>query len=90
MAWIVLGGRAGGGADAAVVEGDDSVFRGDAVDDPRVPVVQDRGQMVQEDHRDAGLRAELAVGEPRPADVDGRGRRVLVGGDHGDSFFAVV
>ena len=46
--------RAGGGADAAVVEGDDPVLRGDAVDDSGVPVVQDRGQVGEEDHRDAG------------------------------------
>ena len=45
------GHRAAGRADAAVVEGDDAVVRGDAVDDPRVPVVEDRGQVVQEHHR---------------------------------------
>ncbi len=55
--------RAGGSTDAPVVERDDPVFRGDTVDDPRVPVVEDRGQVGEEDHRDAGLRAELPVGE---------------------------
>jgi len=33
--------RTGGSADAPVIEGDDRVFCGDAVDDPGVPVVQD-------------------------------------------------
>ena len=44
-----VGGRAARGADAAVVEGDDAVLRGDAVDDSRVPVVQDGGEMGEED-----------------------------------------
>ena len=43
------------GADAPVVEGDDPVLRGDAVGDSGVPVVQDGGQMGEEDHRDAGV-----------------------------------
>ena len=45
--------RPAGGADTAVVEGDHAVVRGDAVDDARVPVVEDRGQVVQEHHRNA-------------------------------------
>ena len=57
-------------ADAAVVEGDHPVVGGDAVDDPRIPVVQDRTQVVQEDHRHARVRPEPAVGESRSADVD--------------------
>ena len=48
--------RAGGGTDAPVVERDDPVFRGEAVDDPGVPVVEDRGQVSHQDQRDAGLR----------------------------------
>ena len=43
--------RPAGRADTAVVERDDAVVRGDAVDDARVPVVEDRGQVVQEHHR---------------------------------------
>ena len=70
--------RAGGGADAPVVERDDPVFRGDAVDDPGVPVVEDRGQVGHQDQRDAGLRAELAVGEIHATGGDGTGGRVLV------------
>ena len=33
--------------------------------------------MVEEDHRGAGVRPQLAVGERRPADVDGLGRVVV-------------
>jgi hypothetical protein len=50
---------------------DDPMFRGDAVNDPRVPVVEDRGQVGEEDHRDAGLRAELSVGEIYATGGDG-------------------
>lgn len=50
------GGRAGAGADAPVVERDDPVCGGEAVDDPGVPVVQDRGQVGDQDERDAGAR----------------------------------
>ena len=59
-----------------------AVLRGDAVDDPGVPVVQDRGQVGEEDHRDPGLRAELAVGEIHSAGGDGAGRCVLVRRHH--------
>ena len=62
-------------ADPPVVEGDDPVLRGDAVDDSGIPVVQDGGQVGEEDHRDTGRRAELAVGEVDTADRDRAGRR---------------
>jgi hypothetical protein len=52
----------------------------DAVDDPGVPVVQDSGQVMQEDHGHAGIRTELSVRKSRSADIDRPGRRVLVGG----------
>ena len=68
-----VGGGAARGADAPVVEGDDPVLRGDAVDDSGVPVVQDGGQVGEEDHRDAGRRAELAVGEVDAVDRDRAG-----------------
>ena len=74
--------RAGRSADAPVIEGDDPVLRGDAVDDPGVPVVQDRGQVGEEDHRDPGSRTELAVGDTHPAGGDGAGRCVLVRPHH--------
>src|SRR5439155_20401440 len=64
-------------ADPAVVEGDHPTLRGDAVDDSRVPVVEDRGQVVQEDEWDAAVWTELPVGEPHAAGVDGVRRRVL-------------
>jgi hypothetical protein len=41
-------------ADAAVVEGDHPTVRSDAVDDPGIPVVQDRRQVVEEDDRRTG------------------------------------
>ena len=58
------------------------VSGGDAVDDPGVPVVQHRGQVGEEDHRDPGRGAELAVGESHPAGGDGAGRCVLVRRPH--------
>ena len=58
----------------AVVEGDDRARGGDAVDDPRVPVVQDRGQVGEEHHRRARARAESPVGE-----ADAAGLQVCVG-----------
>ena len=39
------------------------MLRGDAVDHSGVPVIQDSGQVGEEDHRDPGLRAEVPVGE---------------------------
>ena len=77
-----VGRGAARGADAPVVEGDDPVLRGDAVDDSGVPVVQDGGQVGEEDHRDAGRRAELAVGEVDTADRDRPRRRGCVRRDH--------
>jgi hypothetical protein len=65
-----------GGTDTPVIEGDDPMFGGDAVHDSGVPVVQDRGQMGEEDHRYPAARTELSVGELHAAGVDGVGRRV--------------
>ena len=76
----LLDGRWGGStgsADTSVVEGDDPTPRGDAVHDWGIPVVQDRGQVSEEDHRHARVRAELTVGEPHATGVDGLRRRVL-------------
>src|SRR5205085_545923 len=92
-------GGTGGRADAAVVEGDDAVLRGDAVDDPGVPVVEDRGQVGEEHHGDVRRRAEFTVGEGHPVGGDGAGRcgpvrrrrsaaRVLVRG-HGVALLGV-
>jgi hypothetical protein len=69
---------AGGGTDAAVVEGDHPVLCGDAVDHPRVPVVEVPCQVHEEDDRDTGLRAELAVGEIHTTSGYGAGWCVLV------------
>ena len=52
-----------GGTDTSVIEGDDPMLGGDAVHDSGVPVVQDCGQVGEEDHRHAGVWAELSVGE---------------------------
>ena len=57
-----VGDGAGGGSDAAVVEGDDVVSLGDRVDDAGVPVVQRGGEVDEEDDGDAAVGAEFAVG----------------------------
>jgi hypothetical protein len=77
---------ASGGTDAAVVEGDHPVLCGDAVDHPRVPVVEVPCQMHEEDHGHTGIRTELPVRESRSADIDGIRLRVLVGGGHSDTL----
>ena len=69
-----VGHLAGGGADAAVVEGDDVAVLRDRVDDARVPVVQGRGEVDEEDDGDAALRSQLAVGVGDAAGGDGAGR----------------
>ncbi len=46
---------------ASVVERDDVVILGDSVDDARIPVVEDGGEVVQEHHGHASRGAEFAV-----------------------------
>jgi hypothetical protein len=65
-------------ADAAIVEGDHAMLRRDAVDDAGVPVVEIGGQVIHEDHRYAGIDAQLPVDESSPAHGDRFRRRVLV------------
>ena len=85
------GGRgAGRGADAPVVEDDDPVLGGDAVDDPGIPVVQDGGEVGEEDHGDAGGRADPAVGEVDAADGDRAGRRRRVGRHHVEPVVVLI
>lgn len=49
---------------------------GDAVHDPRIPVIDGRGEVMQEDERYAATRSELAIREPGAGSVDGEsGRR---------------
>jgi hypothetical protein len=52
---------------------------GDAIDDARIPVVQNRPEVVQEDHRHARIGPEPAVGDARAAEVDRLRGRVPVG-----------
>src|SRR5215211_8803267 len=85
-----VGRLASGGTDAAVVEGDDPVLCGDSVDHPRVPVVEVPRQVHEEDHRDAGLRAELAVGELHTTSGDGARWRVLVRREHAAFAFLLL
>ncbi len=74
-----VGGVSAGRADSAVVEGDHPAPGGESVDDAGVPVVQDRGQVVEQDQRYAvSFRAELPVGEVDAAHGHRSGRRVLV------------
>src|SRR5215207_8962106 len=83
-----VGHLAGGGADAAVVKGDDVVVLRDGVDDARVPVVQRRGQVDEEDHRDAALRAEFTVRVGDAAAGDGTRRGLRIRGH--DTFVRAV
>ncbi|MNT47620.1 hypothetical protein D3C72_1843510 [compost metagenome] len=69
--------RASGSPDPAIVEGDDPALCGDAVDNTRVPVVEHGHQVVQEDHRHAGIRAKLPVGESYSANGYRAGRYIL-------------
>src|SRR5215203_6228189 len=71
-----------GGTDTSVVEGDDPMLGSDAVHDSGVPVVQDGGQVGEEEDRHAGGWAELSVGELYAADVDGLGGGVGPGRVH--------
>ena len=66
-----VGNLPGGGADTALVEGDDVAVLRDGVDDARVPVVQGRGEVHEEDDGDAALRPQLAVGVGDAAGGDG-------------------
>src|SRR5439155_1027254 len=50
--------------------------RGDAVDDPGIPPVEFRSQMVEEDNRHSGVGPKLPVDQFRPADIDAFGRRI--------------
>lgn len=59
-------------------ERDHATLGGDAVDDARVPVVQDGGQVVQEDHRHASGSTELSIDEVDAIDRHSPGRCVLV------------
>ena len=65
--------RPAGGTDTSVVKGDHPMLGGDAVHDSGVPVVQDRGQVGEEDYWHPPARAELTVGELHAAGVDGLG-----------------
>ena len=65
--------RGAGRTDSAVVEGDHPVVSGDAVDDPWIPVVENCGQVVQEDHGNVRAGAEFAIGKWHSSDVDGAG-----------------
>ena len=74
-----VGGGPAGAADAAQVDQDDAPLGREAVDHGGVPVVQHRGDVVQEYQRNALGRADLAVGERGPGDVHGLGDGILAG-----------
>lgn len=65
-------------ADSPVVDGDDAMPAGKAIDDPRVEVVQDRTPMVEQDQRHSAAWANFAIGEGSSSDVDGAVRRMDV------------
>src|SRR5207247_3507493 len=62
--------------DPSVVEGDHAAPGRNAVHDSRIPPVQFRCQMIEEDHRHTAVRTELPIGELRPGDIDASGRRI--------------
>src|SRR5205807_2530913 len=55
---------------------DDAASRRDAVDDPGIPPVEFRSQMVEEDNRHSGVGPELPVDAFRSADIDAFRRRI--------------
>ncbi|CAM5297633.1 hypothetical protein SCANM63S_09873 [Streptomyces canarius] len=69
---------AAGRAGAALVEGDHRAPGGESVDDAGIPVVQDCGQVVEEDQWYAVVRAELPVDEDHATHGNGAVRGVLV------------
>ena len=76
-----VGNLAGRAAGAAVVEGDDMVVPGDGIDDARVPVVEVRGEMEEEDDWNSALGPKFAIGVGHAASGNRAGGRVLVCGD---------
>src|SRR5439155_4004545 len=56
---------------------DDAASRRDAVDDPGIPPVEFRSQMVGEDNRHSGVGPKLPVDEFRPAYIDAFRRRIF-------------
>src|SRR5439155_19502900 len=56
---------------------DDAASRRDAVDNPGIPPVEFRSQMVEEDYGHSGVEPKLPVDEFRPADIDAVRRRVF-------------
>jgi hypothetical protein len=72
-----VGGGAAGAADTPEVDQDDAPLGGQAVDHGGVPVVEYRGEVVQEHDRNARVRAHLAVGERGPLDFHRLGDSIL-------------
>ncbi len=72
------GGRnlAPGGADSAVIDGDDRAAPCQTLDDAGVEIVEIGPPMVQQDHRHAGRRPEPPIGEGRARRRDGAVRSV--------------
>src|SRR6266581_7632600 len=64
-------------ANAPIVEDDDAASRRYAVDDARIPPVEFRSQMIEEDYRHSGVGPKLPVDEFRPADIDAFRQRVF-------------
>jgi hypothetical protein len=77
-----LGGRTSGSADSTIVERNDVVPRRQAIDDPRIPIVQYRRQVMKEHHGSAPLLADLSEHEVRAVHIDRLGRCVFKGHAH--------
>jgi hypothetical protein len=73
-----FGGRPSGSADPTIVERNNVVLRCQAIQDPRILIVQYRRQMVEEHHGDAALLANLPEYEIRAIHLDRFGRRIFI------------
>ena len=83
-----FGSRTSGSADTTIVEHNNVVLRCQAIYDPGVPIIQHCRQMVEEDHGDAALPANLPEHEGGAVNIDRFGRRILEG--HAHHFFPSI
>ena len=78
----IVGRFAAGAADAAIVENDDMVFAGEAIDNAGIPVVEHGRQMIKQQQRNATLLPEFAIGEGGAIYICLLGRRIFKGRCH--------
>src|SRR5260370_34175421 len=71
-----------GASDSTVIEGDDAVFLGQAVDGSRVPIIENSCKMVKQDDRNAILFACLSIHEGSPVHVNPLGNHINISIGH--------